>query len=75
MQIVDRGTVAACLEWSDALAAARQAFCALTDGLVDQPDQLEQRPAGGGELHVKGGGRRPVDVDAGSDRLRVGFLR
>ena len=54
MQIVDRGTVAACLEWSDALAAARQAFCALADGLVDQPNQLELRPDGGGELHVKG---------------------
>ena len=54
MRIVDRATVEACLSWTDALAAAREAFCALAEGTVHQPGQLEMRPDGGGELHIKG---------------------
>jgi ornithine cyclodeaminase len=54
VQIVDRPAVEACMSWGDALAAAWQAFCALADGVVDQPAQLEMRPDGGGELHIKG---------------------
>lgn len=42
------------MTWGDALKAARTAFTALAEGNVDQPDQLELRPGGRGELHVKG---------------------
>jgi len=54
VRIVDLPTVEACLSWSDARAAAGHAFCALADGIVDQPGQLEMRPDSGGELHIKG---------------------
>ncbi|MBI4941247.1 MAG: ornithine cyclodeaminase family protein [Actinobacteria bacterium] len=54
MQIVDLAAVRSVLTWDDALDAARHAFRTLSDGGVDQPGQLEMRPAGGGELHVKG---------------------
>jgi ornithine cyclodeaminase len=54
MQVVDRATVAASVSCSDALDAARRAFHAVADGEVDQPDQFEMRPRGGGEVHIKG---------------------
>jgi ornithine cyclodeaminase len=54
MQIVDLAAVRAVVSWDDALDASRRAFRALSDGVVDQPGQLEMRPDGGGELHVKG---------------------